>query len=162
MNLGPTDVLNRVWREWFGPGWYEQDTFLFCGAGVEQNCAVSITAYIFSVTNQYEYSGPVMCVHGDSVPFDIRTSRTRTRSFSSRTWWYSGAAASASRESGHGHDSSPLARLSLTVALPSSSMLFMGLSVPTIRSFSYSEIEAECTTCTLRRLVAADVGITAE
>src|SRR5436305_673889 len=68
MNLGPTDVLNRVWREWFGPGWYEQDTFLFCGAGVEQNCAVSITAYIFSVTNQYEYSGPVMCVHGDSVP----------------------------------------------------------------------------------------------
>src|SRR5437660_6980826 len=67
MNLGPTDVLNRMWREWFGPGWHEQDTFLFCGAGIEQNCAVSITAYKFTVTNQYEYSGPAMCVHGDSV-----------------------------------------------------------------------------------------------
>src|SRR5207248_1090649 len=162
MNLGPTDVLNRMWREWFGPGWYEQDTF-FSVARVSNRTAPSASRRIYSPSLTSMSTAGQRCVcTGTVCPFDIRTSRTRTRSFSSRTWWYSGAATSASRESGHGHDSSPLARLSLTVALSSSSMLFMGLSVPTMRSFSYNEVEAECTTCTLLRLVAADVGITAE
>ena len=91
---------------------HKPDTLLFCAAGIEQNCAVSITAYKFTVTNR----ASDVCAGRQSGPGYTNVENSHTLLFSSRTWWYSGASTSASRESGHGHDSSRFRRSSLTAA----------------------------------------------